>query len=195
MISVKNIYKDFGKLRVLNAVSCEIKDGEKVVASLYGKVFNLPVIEKDGYDFVGWKNDKGDFVSKFFINEENKDVTLYAVYEPNTLYNGREATRPLVISPGDDDKVFAISPIRTTYVTLSGYGEEAYYDLIFNKGSRGLEVHVTKGRGYPDKYFSNGYCKITYEKCSFPSGTTEIYFTCLYGAPSAIEFSVKTIKI
>ena len=30
MISVKNIYKDFGKLRVLNAVSCEIKDGEKV---------------------------------------------------------------------------------------------------------------------------------------------------------------------
>lgn len=30
MISVNNIYKDFGSLRVLNAVSCEIKDGEKV---------------------------------------------------------------------------------------------------------------------------------------------------------------------
>jgi len=31
VISVKNIYKDFGTLRVLNAVSSEIKDGEKVV--------------------------------------------------------------------------------------------------------------------------------------------------------------------
>ena len=31
MISVKNIYKDFGKLRVLNAVSCDIKSGERVV--------------------------------------------------------------------------------------------------------------------------------------------------------------------
>lgn len=30
MISVKNIYKNFGSLSVLNAVSCEIKDGEKV---------------------------------------------------------------------------------------------------------------------------------------------------------------------
>ena len=30
MISVKNIYKNFGSLAVLNAVSCEIKDGEKV---------------------------------------------------------------------------------------------------------------------------------------------------------------------
>ena len=31
MISVRNIYKDFGKLRVLNAVSCDIKSGERVV--------------------------------------------------------------------------------------------------------------------------------------------------------------------
>ena len=31
MISVKNIFKDFGKLRVLDGVSCEIKDGERVV--------------------------------------------------------------------------------------------------------------------------------------------------------------------
>ena len=30
MINVNNIYKDFGSLRVLNAVSCEIKAGEKV---------------------------------------------------------------------------------------------------------------------------------------------------------------------
>lgn len=30
MISVKNIYKNFGSLSVLNAVSCDIKDGEKV---------------------------------------------------------------------------------------------------------------------------------------------------------------------
>ena len=31
MISVKNIYKDFGSLRVLSGVSCEITEGEKVV--------------------------------------------------------------------------------------------------------------------------------------------------------------------
>ena len=31
MISVKNIYKDFGKLRVLDGVSCDIKSGERVV--------------------------------------------------------------------------------------------------------------------------------------------------------------------
>ncbi len=30
MISVKNIYKDFGSLRVLDGVSCDIRDGEKV---------------------------------------------------------------------------------------------------------------------------------------------------------------------
>ncbi|HBF14430.1 MAG TPA: polar amino acid ABC transporter ATP-binding protein [Clostridiales bacterium] len=31
MISVKNLYKDFGSLRILKAVSCEVKKGEKVV--------------------------------------------------------------------------------------------------------------------------------------------------------------------
>ena len=31
MISVKNIYKNFGKLQVLNGVSLDIKQGEKVV--------------------------------------------------------------------------------------------------------------------------------------------------------------------
>ncbi len=31
MISVKNIYKDFGSLRVLKGVSCEIEKGEKIV--------------------------------------------------------------------------------------------------------------------------------------------------------------------
>lgn len=30
MISVKNVYKDFGSLRVLKSVSCEVKSGEKV---------------------------------------------------------------------------------------------------------------------------------------------------------------------
>ena len=31
MISVKNIYKQFGDIKVLNGVSCDIKDGERVV--------------------------------------------------------------------------------------------------------------------------------------------------------------------
>ena len=31
MISVKNLYKDFGNLHILKAVSCEVKKGEKVV--------------------------------------------------------------------------------------------------------------------------------------------------------------------
>ena len=31
MISVKNLYKDFGSLHILKAVSCEVKKGEKVV--------------------------------------------------------------------------------------------------------------------------------------------------------------------
>lgn len=31
MISVKNVYKQFGDIKVLNGVSCEIKNGEKVV--------------------------------------------------------------------------------------------------------------------------------------------------------------------
>ena len=31
MISVRNIFKDFGKLRILNGISCEIKKGECVV--------------------------------------------------------------------------------------------------------------------------------------------------------------------
>ena len=31
MISVKNVYKQFGDIKVLNGVSCEINDGEKVV--------------------------------------------------------------------------------------------------------------------------------------------------------------------
>ena len=31
MISVKNVYKQFGEVKVLNGVSCEIKNGERVV--------------------------------------------------------------------------------------------------------------------------------------------------------------------
>ena len=31
MISVKNVYKNFGDVKVLNGVSCQIKKGERVV--------------------------------------------------------------------------------------------------------------------------------------------------------------------
>ena len=63
MISVKNLYKDFGKLRVLDNVSLDIKKGEQVViigASGSGKstlLRCLNFLEQPTYGEI-WYNDR-----------------------------------------------------------------------------------------------------------------------------------------
>jgi len=87
----------------------------------------------------------------------------------------------------------------TYYVTLDGSGEEAYYDLIFKKGSPRLQVVVTyisNSRVLAIKGFTNDKCVFPYtQEKDYCIGKIEIDFACFYGAPSAIEFSVQTVKL
>ena len=112
-----------------------IKDGDTVIANLYGKVFSLPIIEKDGYDFIGWQNENGEFINKYFINTENKNVTLQAIYQSKNEYNGREVARPLKITPADDGKTFYLSLKGYNCLYLDDSENNAFYTLEFKHGS------------------------------------------------------------
>ena len=55
MISVKNIYKNFGKVKVLNGVSCDIKKGEKIVIRIMDYSMSLKGLESLCFNDINYK--------------------------------------------------------------------------------------------------------------------------------------------
>lgn len=61
-------------------------DGE-TRQQLYGEAFALPSPQKDGYTFLGWQDESGEFVGDCYI--PNRNAALVAVYEKQTENDGR----------------------------------------------------------------------------------------------------------
>ena len=61
-------------------------DGE-TRQTLYGEAFALPSPQKDGYTFLGWQDESGEFVGDCYI--PNRNAALVAVYEKQSECDGR----------------------------------------------------------------------------------------------------------
>ena len=61
-------------------------DGE-TRQQLYGEAFALPSPQKDGYTFLGWQDESGEFVGDCYI--PNRNAALVAVYEKQSESDGR----------------------------------------------------------------------------------------------------------
>ena len=72
-------------------------DGE-TRQQLFGEAFALPSPQKEGYTFLGWQDESGEFVGDCYI--PNRDATLTAVYEKQSEGNGRALGSAAVLETG-----------------------------------------------------------------------------------------------
>ncbi len=94
-----------------------LKDEEKTLSVTKGVMFNLPYIEKQGYNFVGWQRADGSPVCKAFINEEFSDITLYAVYSKAGLNDGTSPDNPITLEVSNS-RTFSFSACRFFYLSF-----------------------------------------------------------------------------
>ncbi len=69
-------------------------DGE-TRQQLYGEAFALPSLQKDGYTFLGWQDESGEFVGDCYI--PNRNAALVAVYEKQSESDGRTLSSAAVL--------------------------------------------------------------------------------------------------
>lgn len=69
-------------------------DGE-TRQTLYGEAFALPSPQKDGYTFLGWQDESGEFVGDCYI--PNRNAALVAVYEKQSESDGRTLSSAAVL--------------------------------------------------------------------------------------------------
>lgn len=75
-----------------------LRDGDKETF-MSGKVFVLPEPSKEGYNFIGWKETDGDFVSPFYIPLKD-GIVLESAYEPKTASDGRTLETAMTLECG-----------------------------------------------------------------------------------------------
>ena len=69
-------------------------DGE-TRQQLYGEAFALPSPQKEGYTFLGWQDESGEFVGDCYI--PNRNAALVAVYEKQSESDGRTLSSAAVL--------------------------------------------------------------------------------------------------
>lgn len=134
------------------------------VTELKGNTFELPVPQREGYTFIGWKDLKGQYVNQFLTTDVNYE--LYAVYEEISEHDGRELDRAALLKEGMDYEFdirggtyFYFKPEDSTarqvvvsYSTASKYVNSIY---CFN----GDEYSVA-GEGKAVTISPQGYCRV-----------------------------------
>lgn len=64
--------------------------------TLTGEAFDLPSPQKAGYTFLGWQDERGEFVGDCYI--PNRNATLTAVYEAQSEHDGRTLDSAAVLA-------------------------------------------------------------------------------------------------
>lgn len=147
------IYSDIG------ISSITLTDGENS-QKLSGYAFDLPVVQKEGYTFLGWKDESGEIVPDCYI--PNRDAVLTAAYEQNSATDGRTAGTAAVLEPGQTYEYIALDG-QNFYFRLSGL--RACKIIVSVNGARSviyryrsnLQTALQNGWEYdyvPDDYFS-----------------------------------------
>ena len=104
-------------------------DGE-TRQQLYGEAFALPSPQKEGYTFLGWQDESGEFVGDCYI--PNRNAALVAVYEKQSESDGRTLSSAAVLETGTtyeftllDGQVFYFRPdvSQTCRILISVNGD------------------------------------------------------------------------
>lgn len=83
-----------------HAITLRDGDGEE---EYFEKYLVLPKREKQGYTFLGWQNEKGEFVSNVFIPQA--DSVLTAVYEQRSANDGRTQASAMIVKPNESFQI------------------------------------------------------------------------------------------
>ena len=94
-----------------------LKDGDTVVSQQTGIAFNLPILTKAGYNFVGWVDEDGKSVCKSYINTDFTNVTLYAHFAKAGANDGTSPDKPIIFD-GTKKLVVTFSTAKTLYVYI-----------------------------------------------------------------------------
>lgn len=82
-----------------------------------GYAFDLPVLQKEGYTFLGWKDESGQFVPDCYI--PNRDAVLAAAYEKNSATDGRTPDMAKILEAGQTYEYIALDG-QDFYFKFSG---------------------------------------------------------------------------
>ena len=110
----------------------------------------LPKRKKEGFTFLGWKNEEGNFVSNCYFPQN--DETLVAAYEEETPTDGRAKERAIPLTAGQNDRLTYVS---MQYVYFVWEGEEC--TLQFNL-SVSLTTCLLRG-GEETRFYRTCACK------------------------------------
>ena len=98
--------------------------------TLTGEAFDLPSPQKAGYTFLGWQDERGEFVGDCYI--PNRNATLTAVYEKQSEHDGRTLGSAAVLEADEtyqftllDGRVFYFRPdfSQTCRIMISVNGD------------------------------------------------------------------------
>ena len=103
-----------------------LKNGDTTVSQQTGISFNLPILTKPGYNFVGWVDENGNSVCKSYINTDFKDVTLYARFTKAGVNDGTSKDNPIIFD-GTTTLTLTVSTSKPLYLYLDISNN--YYDV------------------------------------------------------------------
>ena len=93
-----------------------LNDGENT-QTMSGYAFDLPVAHREGYTFLGWQDESGQFVPDCYI--PGRDAVLTAVYEEKCPSDGRTAATAATVEAGKAYEYIAVDG-QNFYFSLSG---------------------------------------------------------------------------
>lgn len=91
-------------------------DGENS-QKLSGYAFDLPAVQKEGYTFLGWKDESGEFMPDCYIPDH--DAVLTAAYEKKSATDGRTLDTAKVLEAGQTCEYIALDG-QDFYFKFSG---------------------------------------------------------------------------
>ena len=125
-----------------------LSDGE-TTQTLAGYAFSLPRPQKDGYTFLGWKDENGEFVADCYI--PNRPAVLTAVYEKQSSEDGRELGNAVLLQAGQ------------TYEFILLDGENFYFRPAAEKNCEiiismdcGFRANIYRIRGGNTEFVGSG---------------------------------------
>ncbi len=106
-------------------------DGAKT-EQLSGCSFALPRPEKNGYRFLGWKDESGEFVPLLFIPE--RDTTLTACYELKTDSDGSGENAPALVCCGEERVFYGTKGCEFYFSVDTDAPVSVFISVDFGKG-------------------------------------------------------------
>lgn len=152
-----------GRIRYVTDAVITLIDGDYTLTERNACI--LPIRQKDGFTFVGWRKTGGAITdNKFFFCADNGDITLTAEYAPIADNDGKAINRPMLLGVG-------------THTIELLHGERFWFWLPSN-----ARLYIT----YTVEYKQSEYARNVYVR-RFDSETS-IYGGILSGSTLLIEY-------